>query len=357
MFKLEPDFFGLDISDFSLKFAKLKKRKNSSELVSYGEEKIPKGIIENGQVKDGDGLARLINGGLEKSQGEKIKTNYVALSLPEERSFLDVIQIPLMEKEEIKTAVYHEIENHIPLKLDKVNFDFQKIPPLSKNQNYQEILMGAVPKAVVETYLKALEKSKLKPVFLEVESLSIVRSLIKKTTFRGSLLIIDFGGSRTSFINYLGKSLRFTSSFPLSSSDLTDSLSNKFKISFEDAEVLKIKEGLEGEREIKKVLVDALGGLVKQIKIHLNYYCSYERERQTLGERIEPEKILLCGNGANLKGLPGFLSSKLNIDVQIGDPLINILNKNSKSNLKMSSQKSLGYTTALGLALKNIYDD
>jgi len=351
MFKLEPEFFGLDISDFSLRFAKIDKKKEGLELVSFGQEEIPVGVIKEGEVKDEDKLAGIIKNCLKENKGEKFKTKYVVSSLPEEKSFLDIIQLPLMKEEEIETAVRYEIENHIPLALDKVYFDFQKIEPTLKyNKNYQEVLIAATPKTTVEGYLKALKKAGLKPLALEVESLAVVRALIKKTALLGSLLIIDFGGSRTSFIIYSGKSIRFTSSSPFSSSDLTRALSRDFKISFKSAERLKIKNGLEGEKEVAKVLTPLLDKFSETIKTHLDYY--YRNGKQTSHEKVKPGKILLCGGGVNLKGLPEFLCSKLNIDVKISNPLFNILKR-----LNLSSKESLGYTTALGLALKNFYDN
>ena len=93
--------------------------------------------------------------------------------------------------------------------------------------------------------------------------------------------------------------------------------------------------------------------LTETIKTHLDYYySSYKSGKQVLYEKVKPEKILLCGGGSNLKGLLEFLSSKLNIDIRIGNPLFDISKK-----IDLSSKEFLGYTTAIGLALKNFYDD
>jgi len=74
-------------------------------------------------------------------------------------------------------------------------------------------------------------------------------------------------------------------------------------------------------------------------------------------KKIKPKKILLCGEGANLKGLSDFLMSKLEVDVKISNPLINLSTIGSQKKPQLSLAKSLGYTTVLGLALKNIYDN
>ena len=63
---------------------------------------------------------------------------------------------------------------------------------------------------------------------------------------------------------------------------------------------------------------------------------------------------MLCGGGANLKGFSGFLSSQLEIPVEIGNPWINILPKDRKNKSQLSFEESLRYATALGLALRGV---
>ena len=354
---LKPKAFGIDISDFSLKIANLKKRKNSLNLVSFGSSSIPPGIIEGGEVKDEKSLAEIIKKSLNQIKGEKIKTKYVVASLPEEKSFLDVVQIPLMKEEEIESAVRFEIESHIPLKLEEVYFDFQKIQSITDHKNYQEVLVTAVPKNIVEGYLGALKKAGFQPIALEVECLSVVRALIREEKISPPLLIIDFGGSRTTFLIFSGKSIRLTSSNPFSSQKLTKALSEKLKVSPKKAEKMKLKEGLIGEKKVSKVLFPLLTYMKGEIETHLEYYRSHGvgGKRRRGGKKIE--KVLLCGGGANLKGLKEFFNSQLKLDVELGNPWVNILEQPLKEIPELPFEKSLSYTSALGLALRGIKYD
>lgn len=354
MFKLESQSFGLDISNLSLKIIELEKGGEELKLSSFGEAKIPQGVIEKGEVKKVESLAQIIKKGLKKIKGKRIKTKYVVSSLPEEKSFLDVLQIPIMKEEEIEKAVRFEAENHIPLKLDEVYFDFEKIQPISKREKYQEILIAATPKDIVDPYFKALVQAGLRPLALEIESLAIVRALIKKDTLSGPLLIIDFGETRTSFIIFSGRSLRFTSTIPISSQALTETISKNLKITPKKAEKLKKEEGLEGKKEVFEAMIPALTDLSEQIKIYLKYYRSHASKNQILHNGKKLERILLCGGGANLKGLIGFLSSTLKVKVELGNPWVNILKEKVKEVPELPFEKSLAYTTALGLALRGV---
>ena len=121
---LKPESFGLDISDLSLKIIKLKKRGNFFTLSSYGKEEIEPGLIKGGEIKDEKKLAEILRESIKKVRGKKLKTNYVVASLPEEKAFLQVIQMPRLCQEDLKSAVIYEAENYIPTPIEEVYLDY-----------------------------------------------------------------------------------------------------------------------------------------------------------------------------------------------------------------------------------------
>jgi len=353
MFKINQQSFGLDISEKFLRIIRLEKKKNNLILKSFGKTEVPINIIEKGEIKNPKKLANVIKKALREVNGERIKTKYVTLSIPEEKSFLDVLKVPILDEKEIEKTIQFEIENYIPLEIEQVYFDFQKIKAEKNQKKYQEVLIAAAPKKVVDPYLQTLKRAGLKPLALEVECLSTARALIKKGVEVDPLLIIDIGEDKTSFIIFFEGSLRFTSTIPISSQTLTRAISKNLKIELEEAEDIKSKEGLVGKKQIFDAMIPCLTDLTEQIKSHLAYYRSHSRENK---KSKKLEKILICGSGAKLKGLVNFLSSNLKIEVEIGNPWVNILEEEVKEVPKLPFKKSLGYTTALGLALKEYYD-
>jgi type IV pilus assembly protein PilM len=373
---LKREAFGLDISDFSLKFSELKKNKRGLILSSFGEAEIPRGIIEGGEVKDEDSLAKIIRESINKVKGKKLKTKYVIASLPEEKSFLQVIQLPKMTREELKKAIKFEAENYIPLPIEEVYLDFQIVQPLYNHIDHLDVLIAALPKKIIDPYLSSIKKSGLIPTVLEIESQAISRALIKNEVSPSPVLIIDLGATRTSFIIFSGYSLRFTSSILVSSQIFTESISKSMNIDLLEAEKLKQKYGLETREKIsfkKKLkgiefekeitedkrifnaLIPPIIDLVEQIKKHLNYYQTHvSHEHLDPGNKESVKKILLCGGGANLKGLSDILSLELKIPVVMGNPWINILPSPLQETPELPYEKSLSYTTALGLALRGV---
>lgn len=173
---LKPEAFGLDISDLSLKIVKLKKKGKFFSLSSFGETEIKPGIISGGEIKDGKALSKMISLALKNVSGEKLKTKYVVASLPEEKSFLQVIQLPRMKEEELKKAVYFEAENYVPLPIDRVYLDSQIVPPLTNHLDHLDVLIAALPKKTVDPYLSSLKEAGLQPIFFEIESQAIARA-------------------------------------------------------------------------------------------------------------------------------------------------------------------------------------
>ena len=360
---LKPEVFGIDISDLSLKIIKLKKRGSFLTLASFGETAIPPEIIEGGEIKDEAALVEIIKKAVAEVKGEKLKTKYVIASLPEERTFMQVIQLPKMNEQEAKKSVYFEAENYIPMPIEKVYLDAQIITPISPTSNHIDVLIAALPQAIVDSYLACFQKSGLRPVVFEVESQAIARSLVSGEKSLEPLLLIDIGAAKTSFIIFSGRSLRFTTSLPAPFPEITETTAKSLKISIKDLEELKKKYGIEGK--MGKKIFDAfrpdLINLANQIKKYLNYYHTHfshehlsrvEGSGKPYGKSATVKKIILCGGVANLKGLDNFLSQELKLQVDLGNPWSNILPHPLKEVPELPYMESLKYTTALGLALR-----
>ncbi len=368
---LKSQAFGLDFSDLSLKVVNLKKKGRFFSLASWGETKVEPGIIKQGEIMNQEVLSDIIKNSLIKIKGEKLKIKNVVASLPEKHAFLQIIKMPKMEKNELITAVPFEAENYIPFPIEEVYLDFEVVSSLNGYSNKSmDVLIAAIPKKIVDSYVYCLKKAGLFLQALEIESQSISRALIKNQISSSPVLLIDFGRSDTSLIIFSCGSLLFTSSISISSFDLTEAISRSLNIELAEAEKLKIKHGLnqlEGKRinskkrktssqisnDINVAMTPVLTSLVKKIKKYLDYYQSHADSYSSSGcEGVE--RIILSGRGSNLVGLDDFFCSQLRIPVKLGNPWINILPFPLKQVPKMPFKESLGYTTALGLALRGI---
>ncbi len=363
---LKDEAFGLDFSNLSLKIAELKSRGDYYRLRSWACEEVKPGVIEGGDIKNRKEAVKSIKKAVDKAREKGLKTDKVVASLPEKKAFLQVIRMPKMEEEELSSAVPFEAENYIPLPIDQVYLDFQSIPSFDKKSKHSDVLIAALPKDIVDSYVDCLKKADLSLQVLEVESQSISRALIKDGKSPYPVLIIDFGKSNTSFIIYAESSLRFTSSISLSSYKLNNKISDALGIDLDAAEKLKIKHGLQpdemkvkGKKISNKEYVSAVNSVAEELRTQVERYTAYyQGHAKKSGEPLQKiKKIILCGGGANLKGLADYLSLSLKIPAELGSPWANILPDPLKEAPRLPFEESLGYTTALGLALRGQRND
>jgi len=355
---LKPQVFGLDISDLSLKIIQLRKKGKFFDLAYFKEVKIKPGIIRGGEIKKEKALVGVMKKAVSEMRGKKLRTKHVIASLPEEKAYLEVIRMPKMSREDLKSAVIYEAENYVPLPIEKVYLDFQVVPPVHDHPDHLDILIVSLPKKTVDPYLSCLEQAGLKVRAFETESLAISRALIKEEMVTSPVLLVDLGATRSGLIAFSGHSLRFASFIPVSSQGFTEVISKTLKVEMIKAEKLKIKYGLSKKGvEGKKVfdcLIPPLVDLTEQIKKYLDFYQSHASSEHLPPNGKTIDKIILCGGGARLKGLKDFFSSHFEIPIEIGNPWVNVLPKGQKGVTALPLEKSLAYTTALGLALRKI---
>lgn len=344
----------MDINDGSVRIVKLKKKRKGFTLVSFNEVPLEPGIVKEGVIVNSDALAAIIATACKSVKGKKLATPYVAVSLPEEKSFLQIVKMPKMSYAELAVALPLETENYIPLPIDKVYMDFQEILPHGAGPgSNSEILINAMPRSVVDTYVACCKKAGLVPAIMEVESQAIVRALFKPEQLRMPMAVLDIGFHATSLIIVDANAVRFTCTLLVSSLSMTDAIAKRLDITPAKAEALKVKYGLskktDKEKNIKDIITPLVDELAAQVKKYLNFYYSHvSSTHESSHEKVET--ITLCGGGANLKDLSEYLAKSLGLNVEVGNPLINILPKGVAK--AMPAPLSLSFSTAMGLAIR-----
>lgn len=341
----EEKYLGIDLSDLSIKIVQLEKNNANDSVRAYSFLPVPAGCIEDGKIIDKQKIAETIRLAIKKAAPKEIDTKKAICSLPESKVFLRVLFIPKMEKEEIGEAIKWEIEASIPLSVDQVYYDWQIIGEV---ENKQSILTVAISREIVDDLLDVLKLAKLEAYGLETESIAVAKSLIpENSSKKETSLIIDLGAKRTNFIVAEGNIPFFTSSAPFSSIGVTESISKAFGINSEEAEKMKVAQGIicsRGKSFVFESIKAYLEGLSAEIEKSIDFY------QNISGEASKVEKIILCGNGANLKGLVPYLAKRLGRKVFIGDAWINL---DFGNNLPIiNKEKSLQFSTAIGLAIQ-----
>lgn len=333
--------FGLDISGDAFKIAYLKNDNKRFNFKALAKVYFPKGVMVNDMVSDFKTFEHLVKESFEKPLYGHIDTNHAVVSLPESKSFVRVIQIPLMSDVEAEAAIPFEAENFIPMPIDQVYLDWQKLSVVGDKLN---ILIIASPKEFVDRYLEILDKMDLKVIALEVESQSVVRALLPQNN-QETLLIADIQSARSNLIMLEEGNLQFTSSVPIAGNAFTESIARSLGVSSAKAEEIKKKAGVANTPDypnIKINLLPVLNSLIAEIKGILKFHSEHSDKQVT--------KIVLSGGGAKLKNLPDFISPNFSeLKVELGNPFLNLINL---KDAPFDPYEALSYTTAIGLALR-----
>ncbi len=368
---------GLDISDLSLKLIQLNKSGHKIKIQALAKTNLPKGWMENGEIKNEKGFANAINKLINNPDYGKVSSEEVIACLPETKTFIKLIEVERTANP-LSDIIATEMEKYIPMSINEIYYDWQVMEEYSDKQY---VLIGATPKNIVDQYTLLLDKAKLSIVALEIEPVAICRSLLAEEsntyTEKGNINygIIDIGAKRTSMIIYAKNSILFTFSMPISGEEVTKKIAEALKINISQAEKAKIICGFDeskAEGIIKNILSQTINDLVKRIKEALAFY------NQHFPGYGQINKILLCGGGANIKSLGKIITKETSIETTVGDVLINLKNAHKQLHHILTEKHTLNITlskkekdkiisktqsawstfaTAIGLALRGIFID
>ncbi len=336
--------FGLDLSDLSFKIVQFKKKKDDLYLSSFIKQDIPRGLVEEGEIKKEKELIDIFKKTLIKMK----LGNRVICNLPEEKVFIRIVQLPKMEESELEKAIIWEAEANIPLNISEAYIGWQVIDPIFEHIDHLDILIAATPRILVDNYLSFLRKSGLEPIALEPESASVVRSIMTKDDLTPSI-IVDLGAVGTNFVIFSALAIRFTSHINISGQLFNHAIMKELKVSEKEADKLKINVGLDKKKE-KGMVYDALEPIIDDLAKQINNYIIFyhEHANHIHGPYGTIGQIILSGGDSLLLNLPEVLSEKLKLPVKMGDSLANV----SSKGIPFSKKESFKYATAIGLALK-----
>jgi type IV pilus assembly protein PilM len=341
-----PPYFGLDISDLSIKVLQMSHHGKYDYVQGVASEKVRPGLIKSGDVLDVELVAEVIKGVREKAG---ISAKNVICSLPESKSFLRIVTIPKMDESEVAEAIKWEIEAVIPLSIDQVYYDWQILnKKITGSKNQMDVIVVAVSKKYVDDFNVVLQKSGLVAYGFEIESVAQSNSLLRSDEKGITTMIIDIGDKSTSFLITVDNIPVFTSSIPLSSESLTKAIEQTFGVSYDEAEKIKIIHGIGSvlkNDHVFQATQSVVENFAKEAQKSIEFYLT------GLGYSKEIDSIIMCGGGAKTKGLAPFLSRKLGYNIKLGDPWINV---NLKGVPPINREDSVQYATVIGLATKEL---
>ncbi len=338
---------GVDISTSSVKVFQFgPNKKGTLEIKGYSEVGLPKGVVVEEAILDTQTLSFIVRQAIDKPKYGAFSGNRIVAALPEAKSFVRVIHLPHMGDSEVDQAIPFEAESYIPVPIDQVYLDWQKLDEVNGRM---EILLIATPKDTADKYLSVFDKMKFTVQALEVESQSVQRALLKKGDTE-SFLVADINDHKTNLVMIERGRLLFTSSIPMGGNQFSEVLAKTLGIPVEKAEKIKVDSGLNNTPENPNIKLSMLP-ILKNLSAEIKNVLSFQKEHF----QVSIDKVILCGGGARLKGIQENLQlefQELNMKVELANPLASTGIEEVKM---ISPEESLDFTTAIGLALRTDY--
>lgn len=331
---------GIDIGSKSIKIVETVKAGKGWQLKTSGTVgftgNTPDKMVEEIEFNN---LAELIK---KIAKQIKISSSAINLGIPERLVFTRIIKFPYLTDEEIVSAIKWEAEQYIPIPLEEAVVEHVILEKREKTAEVY-VLLIAVPKVVVERYVKIIRLANLNPVAAESELVAQARSIAPDL---GTSLILDIGSMATNMGIIKDGRLFFTRSIPIAGEAFTRAVSQSMGLREDQAEEYKKTYGLtanELEGKIKASLDPVVRMIADEVKKAIHFY-------QTEGQVDIPTSVVLTGGSSSLPQVQTFFTDLLNMETVIGNPFSKItLDPETKENLIPFQSY---YAGAVGLSMR-----
>jgi type IV pilus assembly protein PilM len=314
LFNKEETLVAIDIGTSSIKLLELDISAEPPTLVNIGVAPLAFDGFNNNLISKVPEVCEQI---VSLIEANGIKDRRIVTAMPGPSVFTKKIKIPKMNPEEIGAHIQFEAANFIPHNINAVRIDYHIIGESGKN--HIDVLVAAVKNEIIDSFLDTFDMAGLEVAVVDVDHFGIQNmfELSYPEVIESSVGLVNIG-ARYSSINICrnGQSI-FTGDVPVGGKLFTDSLADGIGISIEEAEALK--KGKDPSSPYNELLEEILAKNIEYIASEFNRHLSFFWNASGADEGID--RILLCGGGALVQGLPKALAEKTGIECALLNPL------------------------------------
>lgn len=352
---------GIDIGTSSVKIVRLRPGP-APEVEKIIVEEIPRDAQEDLSKRPqvlADILKRMV-------QEHNLKGDCFAC-LPHTMSKVSLITLPQMSASEIEKALRWEIKQTTQMDLNDISLDYIALEHQKAvfSPNQLGILAITTSKKESMQYLGLLKSAGLNALALDTQVLANFAALeyVKAIEPDKAVLFLDFAAGQASLSIINNAELIFTRMLNATGNALTKAIAQYCRLSWEEAEAAKKGLDLAGfgsaaERasqqdkslQVRNAVLPLLENMVQDIEHALKYF-SLQVARSQISRF---DKMILSGGSSNMKSLGAFLSSRLNMNVEMNTALSKFTIKDAEYEGAGSTALGARLNAALGLALRGL---
>jgi len=350
MFFGKPKYLGIDLGTSSIKAIELEPASDGRALLTNYAEVSLFGI-ESGRMNQeysyDDELITHFKALLERISPDK-KEAFMAL--PAFVGLITLIELPDMNDKEMEDAIRFEAHKYVPSNLAEVSLSWEvvkrKTVPVDGSATPSkkvDVLLVAALNKEINRYNKYATEAALSLKFLELETFSLVRSVIGNEG--GASIMIDIGFKATNIILIKDGVVHLSRNVGIGGQDMTRTIAQSMNISLDRAEEMKKSTQDFLNVSGSATVFPSLAIIIAEVERIIQSYTEQEKEKKI-------ERIILSGGSAGLTGLAQFFSQSLGVPVTLADPWKRII---VKDELRPFVEKlGSSFAVAIGLALGGV---
>lgn len=333
---------GLDIGATTIKLVSLEKKNEGFVLKSATMVPTPpKGMLSESPL-DEEEMAGAIQKAVTSSGAD---SKLINVALPENQVYTKVLEMPVLSDRELKSAIFWEAEQYIPVPLANITLTWNVLqrPTKAMPTDKMQVLMVGAPTLLINKYQKIISMAGFTVNAMETEILSSVRALIPAQS--PPTIVVNIGGVSTSIAIVKGNILILTYTMAVGGIALSRAIATDLDFSSEQAEDYKKSYGVSDQvfgGKIGQATSPILSSIVIEIKKSIAFYSQKHKDQPI-------SQIILSGGTANLPGIDGYFAQNCGIETVIANPWKILATQPPKEVLDTASD----FVIAVGLAMRS----
>lgn len=161
--------------------------------------------------------------------------------MPSNELLVRNIEMPKMDKKEIKESLKWEADEQIPYPVENAALDYIKVDEDENTVNY---LISAVKKNIVDNYKSPFERNNLKVEVINVIPMALISLLDYQEELKGNIAIIDIGYSASQVTVANKNNIILSRTIDTGGNHFTKTIMDVEDLEYDEAEEKKIKKDL-----------------------------------------------------------------------------------------------------------------
>lgn len=305
---------GLDVGASSIKLVKLDHTKSGYSVAAIGIRELPPEAIVADEIRDREAVIFNIQSLIDQTD-PKIKD--VVVSVSGHGVITDRFTIDKKTGAEAEQAILFETEQRAPFDVEDVSLDYHIIK-VDEDTNKMDVVLVAARKEYLQTFLELITDCGLRPVIVDDDAFAVYNAYEGNYDIDPSRVtaLVNVGHDVTNVTYIADGFYQTTRDISAGTREIYNAIQKEFRLNPElTGKAIKgeMSDSIDQDM-LKATIISATDELISGIELAFSYFKS-----QAKVDAID--WLVLSGGGALVPYLPEYLQSKLNVPLEIANPL------------------------------------